>query len=85
MDGVLSAPTAAALRAEMRALHAAGAMTLNCTHLVKDNTTQLLQKQNIWEAELTLDPAVRAAAPLFAALDGDRGEPCGCLNQQRRQ
>lgn len=33
--------------------------------------TQLLHKSHIWEAELSLDAAVRQAAPAFAAVDAD--------------
>lgn len=72
VDGVLASEAVAALSAELRGLHGVGAMTLNCTHLVKDNATQLLQKGHIYEAELSLDPRVRQAAPLFGQLDDDR-------------
>ncbi|KAF8068329.1 EGLN3 [Scenedesmus sp. PABB004] len=73
VDGVLGAPAAAALEAELRGLHARGLMHANHTHLVDARGgTSLLAKAAIMEAELSLDAAVRRAAPLLAQLDGDR-------------
>ena len=40
-------------------LYRAGLMHDNCTHLVKDGKTSLLQKHHIHEAELTLDPEIQ--------------------------
>ena len=47
-------------------------MHLNHTHLVSKGSTKLLPKSQIWEAELTLDPAIQQAAPLIAQLNADR-------------
>ena len=58
IDGLFGAPACAALRAELLGLYAGGGMTLNHTHLVKHNNTQLLPKTAIHEAELSLDPKV---------------------------
>ncbi|KAG1675869.1 hypothetical protein FOA52_001526 [Chlamydomonas sp. UWO 241] len=47
-------------------------MHKNSTHLVREAGTQLLEKAHIYEAELSLDPAVQQSAPLCAQLDADR-------------
>jgi hypothetical protein len=46
-------------------------MHLNCTHLVREGQKSLLPKSAVHEADMMLE-AVRAAAPLFSALDADR-------------
>ncbi len=38
---------------------------------VKDHEKKLLEKAAIYEAELTFDPTVQSAAPLFTRLDAD--------------
>jgi hypothetical protein len=45
----------------------------NCTHLVRAGsaTPDLLPKSQIYEAEISLDPKARAAAPLLASIDAD--------------
>ncbi|KAG2445831.1 hypothetical protein HXX76_000435 [Chlamydomonas incerta] len=72
VDGVFGADVARRLRAEVVGLYRAGHMHKNCTHLVKDNATSLVEKSHIHEAELTLDSGVQAAAPLCSALNADR-------------
>lgn len=57
LDNVLPSPEA--LREEVMSLYRAGLMHDNCTHLVKDGKTSLLQKHHIHEAELTLDPEIQ--------------------------
>jgi hypothetical protein len=52
VDNVFGEQAAAALRAEVAAVR--GRMHKNCTHLVQGGSTQLLEKQHIWEAELML-------------------------------
>ena len=44
VDGLLDAPTTAALHREVVALHAGGHMKPNATHLVTNGKTQLLEK-----------------------------------------
>lgn len=47
-------------------------MHKNHTHLVRDNTTKLVEKGHIHEAELTLNANnAQEAAPLCAAVNGD--------------
>jgi hypothetical protein len=58
LDNVLGPSVCEVLRSELRQLHAQGRMHLNHTHLVRDNTTQLLPKAAIYEAEVSLDPQV---------------------------
>lgn len=53
-------------------MHRQGLMHPNHTHLVAKGATKLLPKSRIMEAELTLDPAIQAAAPLIAQLNADR-------------
>jgi hypothetical protein len=72
VDNIMSSDTVALLRDEVMKLREAGLMHLNCTHLVKDNATTLLQKERIWEAELTIDAKIQAASPPFAQIDSDR-------------
>ncbi|KAI8465255.1 MAG: prolyl 4-hydroxylase [Monoraphidium minutum] len=73
VDGALPPAAAAALRAEIDALRSApGLMRPNCTHLVTGGgAPELLPKAQITEAEITLDAAAAAAAPLLAAADAD--------------
>ncbi|KXZ55880.1 hypothetical protein GPECTOR_2g1431 [Gonium pectorale] len=72
VDGVFGADTAARLRSEVVALYDQGLMHKNCTHLVRDNATTLVEKSHIHEAELTLDSGVQSAAPLCSSLNEDR-------------
>lgn len=58
LDNVFGPSVCEVLRHELRQLHAQGRMHLNHTHLVRDNTTQLLPKAAIYEAEVSLDPQV---------------------------
>jgi hypothetical protein len=60
VDGVFGPSLSSAFREELLGLYGGGAMTLNHTHLVKHNTTQLLPKTAIYESELSLDPKVRS-------------------------
>eukprot|EP00877_Chromochloris_zofingiensis_P012138 jgi/Chrzof1/7178/Cz02g13280.t1 len=71
VDNVFGSELTRQLQQELLQLHSSGRMHLNCTHLVRGNTTQLLEKSSIYEAELTLDAAVQQAAPLFAKLQQD--------------
>ncbi|GIL47056.1 hypothetical protein Vafri_3886 [Volvox africanus] len=72
VDGVFGRDMARQLRSEVLHLYEQGLMHKNCTHLVKDNATSLVEKSHIHEAELTLDSGIQAAAPLCAALNSDR-------------
>ncbi|MEW5299680.1 MAG: hypothetical protein WDW36_002670 [Sanguina aurantia] len=72
LDDVLCPSTADALRAEIVALKDSHRLHKNSTHLVQDGKTQLLEKEHILEAELTLDTAIQEAAPLCADLAADR-------------
>ncbi|PNW74928.1 hypothetical protein CHLRE_12g504100v5 [Chlamydomonas reinhardtii] len=72
VDGVFGGEAARRLRGEVVRLYEGGHMHKNCTHLVKDNSTSLVEKAHIHEAELTLDSGVQAAAPLCSALNTDR-------------
>ncbi|KAG2451493.1 hypothetical protein HYH02_004091 [Chlamydomonas schloesseri] len=72
VDSVFGREVARQLRAEVVRLYEGGHMHKNCTHLVKDNATSLVEKSHIHEAELTLDSGVQAAAPLCSALNSDR-------------
>uniref|UniRef100_A0A383WJL7 Fe2OG dioxygenase domain-containing protein n=1 Tax=Tetradesmus obliquus TaxID=3088 RepID=A0A383WJL7_TETOB len=72
VDGVFGPISAHRLELELMHVHQAGLMHLNHTHLVAKGETQLLAKSQVMEAELTLEAAVREAAPLVAQLDADR-------------
>ncbi|GLC68387.1 hypothetical protein PLESTF_000685600 [Pleodorina starrii] len=72
VDGVFGRDVARQLRAEVVQLYERGLMHKNCTHLVKDNATSLVEKSHIHESELTLDSGIQSAAPLCARLNSDR-------------
>jgi hypothetical protein len=72
VDGAVRPEAVGALREEILGLRRQGLLHANCTHLVKDNATQLLPKAHIHEAELSMDARVAAAAPLLARVDADR-------------
>ncbi|PNH11299.1 NifU-like protein 4, mitochondrial, partial [Tetrabaena socialis] len=71
VDGVFGRDMARRLRSEVVDLYERGLMHKNCTHLVKNNTTALLEKSQIHEAELTLDSDIQSAAPLCSSLNSD--------------
>lgn len=52
VDGVFGAQWAGRLRSEIQSLRDSGQLHLNCTHLVKNGATELLEKSSIFEAEL---------------------------------
>jgi hypothetical protein len=57
---------------EISNLHVAGGTHLNCTHLVSaDGSKQLLEKAQIYEAEVTYDSSTAAACPLLAQWAAD--------------
>jgi hypothetical protein len=71
VDGVIPPETCAALRAEIDGLRRGdGLVRPNCTHLVDGGggPPRLLPKAHIYEAEITIDPKARAAAPLLAQV-----------------
>lgn len=72
VDGIFGPELTAQLRAEVVRLYETGLMHKNCTNLVRDNATSLVEKAHIHEAELTLDSGVQSAAPLCASLHRDR-------------
>ena len=59
VDDLFGAGVLESLRAEVLGLYKGSLMHANCTHLVKDNATKLLEKRQIHEAELTLDESIR--------------------------
>jgi hypothetical protein len=71
VDGAVPPELVAALRQELLSLGRGGLLHANCTHLVRGGATQLLEKAHIREAELTIDPRIAPAAPLFARIDAD--------------
>ncbi|GFR46885.1 hypothetical protein Agub_g8526 [Astrephomene gubernaculifera] len=72
VDGIFGKDVARQLRAEVVELYERGLMRKNCTHLVKDNATSLVEKSHVHEAELTLDANIQSAAPLCSSLNSDR-------------
>ncbi len=75
VDGLFGQAVTKELRREILGLRSSNAMHKNSTHLVKGDTTKLLEKEHIHEAELTLDPSVQAKVPLCAELNQDRTLP----------
>lgn len=69
VDNVFGKQTTSSFRDEIR--NAQPHMRLNCTHLVKDNQLELLQKQHIYEAELSLEQKVQESCEELAALNHD--------------
>ena len=60
VDGLFGSEMICRLRSEVMGLLKGGLMHPNCTHLVRDGVTRLLEKQDILESELTLNKTVQA-------------------------
>uniref|UniRef100_A0A7S0X0K2 Prolyl 4-hydroxylase alpha subunit domain-containing protein n=1 Tax=Chlamydomonas leiostraca TaxID=1034604 RepID=A0A7S0X0K2_9CHLO len=72
VDNLFDPKHAELLRQEIVQLYQGSRMHKNHTHLVRDNTTRLLEKGSIHEAELTLNSNnAQQAAPLCARLNAD--------------
>ena len=87
VDDLFGAGVLESLRAEVLGLHKGSLMHANCTHLVKDNATKLLEKRQIHEAELTLDESIQvcmhAAVTFPATILQDESFSCGTYRSGR--
>lgn len=75
LDGAHGREAAHAYQREIQQMQQDSLLHKNNTFLVKDETTTLLEKASIFEAELTLDPAVADQCPSLAKFDREAALP----------
>eukprot|EP00899_Mesostigma_viride_P010657 jgi/Mesvir1/19593/Mv26413-RA.1 len=71
VDGVFDRPSIEILRQEIIDLKSRDLLHKNQTHFVALGVTERVDKERIWEAELTFDETVQERCPVFASLARD--------------